>query len=94
MFYNRKGEPITPEEWGKLHEDPVQRRVAEDTIGTIYVSTAWLGIDHGIGRRRLIFETMTFDEEGTGELQDRYSTEAEALAGHRAAVLRLLKDAN
>ena len=48
----------------------------------------WLGIDHGWGKGRpIIFETMVFlrsgrDDQQFDEYQRRYSTEAEALAGH------------
>ena len=51
------------------------------------VSTVWLGIDHQFGNGPpLIFETMTF--RGTHALgdQERYSTEAQAIEGHRRMV--------
>jgi predicted cobalt transporter CbtA len=52
------------------------------------VSTVWIGIDHRFGDDGppLIFETMVFNRaEGWGELDcERYSTEAEAVAGHAA----------
>jgi hypothetical protein len=50
------------------------------------VSTVWLGIDHAREGRPLIFETMVFpDEDNYSELDvARYSTRAEALAGHDA----------
>lgn len=59
-----------------------------------FVSTVWLGMDHnwsGEGKP-IIFETMVFayDEDGevnfSGEYQERYATEKEALAGHAKAV--------
>src|SRR4051812_45017882 len=72
-----------------------------------FVSTVWLGIDHsfGYGGPPLIFETMVF--AGTvesqvfgrstrymrdvGDIQQRYSTEAEALAGHADVLARCLE---
>ena len=54
-----------------------------------WVSTVWLGLDHGFhGGKPIIFETMVFDKEGTGEDldQDRYTTEQQAREGHAAMV--------
>lgn len=72
--------------------------------GRFYVSTIWLGIDHNFTYRingditnphPLIFETMVFDNKklnsiGTAEgiYQERYSTEADALGGHKLALAR------
>lgn len=57
---------------------------------TMWVSTVWLGLDHGFGRRGhpVIFETMVFDEgEGLDSEIYRYSTEEAAYAGHQEMVL-------
>lgn len=85
--YDRQGNVI-PDlmEWARLHNDDNYKRVAQDTIGTLWVSTVWLGLDHSFGGGPpLIFETMVFDH-GENDRSDldcrRYSTEAEALAGH------------
>lgn len=53
------------------------------------VSTVWLGLDHSFtGGKPLIFETMVFPKEDDfGELDmDRYSTEKQAIAGHKRMV--------
>lgn len=48
-----------------------------------WVSTVWLGLDHNFGEGPpLIFETMVFKEGDAGELE-RYSTQEEALRGHK-----------
>lgn len=64
------------------------RRVAETTLPNgRWVSTVWLGLDHQYGDGPpLIFETMVFPgKDDIGELDcERYSTEADALAGHAA----------
>lgn len=90
-YYNRAGEPIGMLEWAEAHE--TDRRVAETTVGKLWVSTVWLGLDHAfLDGPPLIFETMVFKgsaaevEDWTEEYCERYSTEAAALAGHEVAV--------
>lgn len=57
-------------------------RVARTTVGESDVSTVFLGLDHNWGDGRpLIFETMVFGGKYDQECE-RYSTEAEAVAGH------------
>jgi hypothetical protein len=55
-----------------------------------WISTVWLGLDHRMleSGKPLIFETMVFSKWGDyGELDmERYSTESEALAGHKRMV--------
>ena len=87
LHYDRDGEPISALEWAHLFEDRVYRRVAETTLSNgRWVSTVWLGLNHGDSRHLLIFETMVFPSEGDrGELDcDRYATQDEAIAGHEA----------
>lgn len=67
------------------------KRVAEDTVGQVWLSTVWLGLDHQYGDGPpLIFESMTFSDLDGDDIWHnacwRYSTEAEALAGHKAIV--------
>jgi hypothetical protein len=68
------------------------RRIASTRWYGIWVSTVWLGLDHSFGGGPpLIFESMVFDP-GRGEGRwhdvdmDRYTTEAQARAGHRTMV--------
>ncbi|MES2360001.1 MAG: hypothetical protein V4529_16800 [Gemmatimonadota bacterium] len=74
-------------EWARWFETADSaRRIAETNVGDVRVSTVFLGLDHSWGSGPpLLFETMIFggahDEE-----QWRYSTRAEAVAGHAAAV--------
>lgn len=90
--FNRQGEPISLEEWSAhLEKDEYRQVLKTDLPNGRWVSTVWLGLDHGFGRssRPLIFETLVFGVHGStsGELaQERYSTEEEALAGHAALV--------
>jgi len=91
-WYGRDGKPIaTLEEWASRLE--TDRRVAETHLPNHWVSTVWLGLDYRFGDGPpLIFETMVFRTKN-GKTEDyhdldceRYSTEAEALAGHEAMV--------
>lgn len=82
----------------KKLRDMKYKRVAYDELKNGYrVSTVWLGLDHNHGwpsegDKPLIFETMVFLHEGYAE-QDmqRYSTEKEAVAGHKAMVKKWKK---
>jgi len=91
-IYDRDGMPISMAEYSRLLAQPGYQRVAEDQVGPYWISTVWLGVDHGWGRRPVpvIFETMVFAENGKvgHDLEmRRYSTEAEALEGHAETVL-------
>jgi hypothetical protein len=91
--YDRNGEPISFRTWCRLRELGIDYlRLAAETIGPYWVSTVWLGLDHGFrcpnfpDFPRLIFETMVFKgKEGDLDCR-RYSTEEEALAGHARMV--------
>ena len=95
FYYDRTGQPLADiTAWAKLHDDIQYRRVAETTVpdGT-WISTVWLGLDHNLfdGGRPLIFETMVFpSKDGPKHELDqvRYSTEAEAIAGHEEMVAK------
>jgi hypothetical protein len=78
--------------WGQwFQENDEARRVGKDTVnkGTeteADVSTMFLGLDHRFGSGPpLLFETMVFGGPHD-EWQDRYSTKAEAEAGHHRIV--------
>jgi len=86
--YDRQGQPIDLMTWAKRLES--DRRVAKTTLADgKWINTVWLGLDHGFGGGPpLIFETMVFpSKDDMGDLDcERYSTEAEAVAGHAAMV--------
>lgn len=72
----------------------IDRVVAAEVVGNVRVSTAFLGLDHNFGHGApLLFETMVFGGPLDGE-SDRYSTKAEALAGHAAIVAKVKGAAN
>jgi len=73
--------------WGQFFEDIEKRRVAETWRGRVWISTVFLGIDHGFGQSPpVLFETMIFHSRRLDGWTDRYHTWDEAVAGHKAAV--------
>ena len=82
-IYNRRGVEITLDEYGKLFTSEYQRVERTEVGDDVVVSTVWLGVDHRWGDGPpLIFETMVFGGEHD-EVQERYSTEEDARAGHQ-----------
>lgn len=92
-WYNRDGSPATEDTFKAWRSS--EKKVAETILPTGHVvSTVWLGLDHRFGPEGppLIFETMVFPSKGDYEDLDmeRYSTEAEAHAGHARMVAKWL----
>lgn len=86
-YYDRQGNPMTLKQWAESFETRHDfKRVAQTTLPNgRWVSTVWLGLNHQYGDGPpLIFETMVFPSpDDMGEMDcERYSTEAEAIAGH------------
>jgi len=82
-----KGEPVPAElmEWARWFETG-NRILGQDKIGDVLVSTVFLGLDHSFGDGPpLLWETMIFGGKHEG-YQERYSTKAEAQAGHSKAL--------
>lgn len=91
-YYNKSGKEISFQAWADLFEDLNYKVVKQQTVGKYYISTVWLGMDHGIfGDKPIIFETMVFNRSDSEndyldrEMQ-RYSTLEEAKEGHREMV--------
>lgn len=87
-YYNRKGEVIDMMEWGKLLENKGYKIVKQKTLSDgKRVSTIWLGLDHSFdGGKPLIFETMLLSKGDDNGDMERYSTEEEAIKGHKKMV--------
>ena len=92
--YRRDGTPEPDvRQWAKEFKE-ANRRVALNKFSTpdgrkVEVSTVFLGLNHQFGDGPpLIFETMVFGGDLDGE-QERYSTEAEAIEGHKAMIVRV-----
>lgn len=91
IFFDRKGNPISGEKFNEFWLDPSYKIIKQEYSGKYWVSTVWLGINHGfIDTIPLLFETMIFckDKENINHgLQERYFTEEEAVNGHEAMVI-------
>lgn len=71
--------------WGKWYET-ANRTVAYSEIGSVEISTVFLGINHAFGGDLpILFETMIFGGKKDG-YQERYRTWEEAEDGHLRAV--------
>ncbi len=105
MYYLLDGHKTIPcddiYEFGRLYEgDPEKRRVARANLpGDIFVSTVFLGIDHGFSidpeAQPVLFETMIFGFPEGHELhdyQERYCTWEDAEEGHKRAVEAAAKE--
>jgi hypothetical protein len=105
MHYDRLGVAIPLGEFCELAEDPEYKRIGSTYIGRWWISTVWLGLDHGYGwltdgrHLPIIFETMIFDAHGKlvdDFEQRRYATEEAARQGHEEMVqlVQELENAN
>jgi len=66
--------------------NPLTKPVAQEHIDTIFVSTVFLGLDHGWdGEIPLLWETMIFGGEHD-QYQERYTSHEDALEGHQKAL--------
>ena len=70
-----------------------ERRVAQTTVGDLWVSTVFLMVDHRFGPGApLLYETMIFSNDPDAPLDyycERYSTREQAEAGHARAVAKV-----
>ena len=91
-YYDKKGEKISLEKACELRSDDSYRIIGQNEIGKYFISTIWLGFNHGFRPdEKLLFETMVFDQSLNNENNqwtalelERYSTEKEAIEGHAA----------
>lgn len=94
MYFNRYGEPMTLDEWGRSYGHHERKVLRQTHVYGYMISTVWLGMDHNyFGGIPLIFETMVFAPERTAFLDlecRRYSTLTEAHLGHDEVVSMLL----
>jgi len=101
-WYDKYGNHITLEEWGRLYEDEDYMRIGLTEVGPYVVSTVWLGLDHSFGTGPpVLFETLVFTKTAWNDPRPRddpehktlmeidgrrYHTEEEAKAGHEEFV--------
>lgn len=100
-WYDREGQPLNMTMVDLLLGTPGYKRVAHTEVTSASdeairyrISTVWLGLDHNFGEGEpLIFETMVFPGEGTGDdgwadtLRRRYPDEMAAKLGHEETVV-------
>ncbi|MFD7016111.1 hypothetical protein [Streptomyces sp. NPDC059928] len=96
MFFDRQGNPLDSAAANRLLGDTDYKRVARteitsssDPAVSFDVSTVWLGVNHNFNDDGppIIFETMVFGgDEDQDQIMWRWSTEAEARAGHAEVV--------
>ncbi len=80
-YLDKNRRPLDLMEWAALLEQDDYRRVALNVVGTVEVSTVWIGIPGAFGEA--IFETMVFDGPDRDIIDmERYRTLVEAEAGH------------
>lgn len=94
FYYMLRGRlvlPVAHDDWEL--QDIAIRRVAESYVGKIWISTVFLGLDHGLrDSHPLLFETMAFETDDVAQsdslddYQRRYTTYGEAEAGHAEVV--------
>ena len=87
-YYDRDGKEINIHIWHSLFSDQKYQTIEKTVVNKLFVSTIWLGLDHNyLGKGDpLIFETCVFAEEQS-QIVGRYSTEEQAIEGHRKAVI-------
>ena len=86
LFYDKEGNPIADTlDGARLFEDREYRIVKQEILWWGgWLSTVWLGLDHGWGGERpLIFESMLFFGRRSDLDCRRSSTLEEARQGHR-----------
>ena len=72
----------------------MSRRVAQDAVGDVRISTVFLGVDHNHDEddgAPILWETMVF-RNGESDEMHRYSTYDAAKQGHAAVVARITKE--
>ena len=85
LYILKDGKPVRCDdtiEWGRWFENPENRRIAENDVNGVVISTVFLGIDHAYnGGEPILYETMVFGGEFDRECE-RYRSREESLAGH------------
>lgn len=94
ILVNRTPVAVDVLTWGNWFRDIEKRRISEDHVDGVRVSTVFLGLNHQmrVGGEPILFETMIFG----GPLDNstwRYATYAEAERGHQHALSEAKKAA-
>ncbi len=92
LYYDRAGVSISRLEWMDKFSNKEYMSVCSTFVGSIYISTTWLGINHGLGfdGPPLIFETMVFGYSDEEDFMKRHVNEESARLYHYKAVQHLI----
>jgi len=84
LYFGMDGQPISRDKYCELFDSTERFLARTDLPGGCWVSTVWLGLDHGFGGGLpLIFESMVFGPDDMVDLDcRRYATKEQALQGH------------
>jgi len=95
FILNAAGKPVVCHnlrKWGEWVEKNDRQTAETNTFG-YRISTVFLGLDHNFTGEGLpvLWETMVFPDLPSGEIQKRYSSREDALAGHEKIVEKVRK---
>ena len=85
---------VIPRSMDTFRELPFERRVVkQEAVGTFFVSTVFLELDHRFGKDGplIVFETAVQDPKDNFDVVRRYSTWEDAEKGHKEVVAELIK---
>lgn len=75
--------------WGEWYAR-ANRIVKQETVGDMWISTVFLGLDHGwFGGAPIVWETMVFKDREDVEMDRCAGNRDQALAMHQAMVERM-----
>lgn len=79
-------------DWTRTPAGEAARVVGKDDVGPYLISTVFLGLGHGFGNGRRLFETMVFMPQSQNPWREhdvaRYETRQQAIEGHAAMVAK------
>jgi hypothetical protein len=91
---DKTGKPVREPDlmkWARWY-DAADRRVADDFVGDLWVSTVFLGLDHSRDDGPpILWETMVFDKEQKEKDVDRCSGSREQAEAMHALMVRKLE---
>ena len=89
-YFDKKGKPITADEWIELFDNMKYRRMLDTSVGWGRVATVWIGVDHSHvidgDEPPMIFETAVYGADDDEEFKEAYSNVKDATEGHKDAV--------
>ena len=92
--YILKGKEVVPaaslEEWAMYFEHGEDLKVKQEHIGTVFISTVFIGLDASMSNPPRVFETMAFGQDDSEYIgPERSATWDEAVATHEAMATQI-----